>query len=59
MRACGKTWGGSKKGRRLWVSDDQAKAVKRMKADGESVAAMARATGLSRPTVYRLLAEAA
>ena len=54
-RAAGKTWGGSAKGRRLSVTDDQVKAIRRMKADGEKVAAIARATGLSRPTVYKFL----
>ncbi|WP_417745556.1 recombinase family protein [Rosistilla oblonga] len=55
-RAAGKTWGGSEKGRRLTVTDEQIATVRRMQADGESKAAMARATGLSRPTVYSILA---
>ena len=54
-RANGKTWGGSKKGRRLKVTDEQIATVKRMTSDGESKSAMARATGLSRPTVYSVL----
>ena len=55
-RASGKRWGGSQKGRRLTVTDEQVATIRRMDEEGESKAAMARATGLSRPTVYRLLA---
>lgn len=54
-RAAGKKWGGSKKGRRLKVNDEQVATIKRMAKEGESKAAMARATGLSRPTVYDVL----
>ena len=56
-RAEGKRWGGSKKGRRIKVTTEQAETVHRMKRDGAAVAAMARATGLSRPTVYSVLAQ--
>lgn len=56
-RAKGKTWGGSEKGRRIWVSEDQVNAVQRMQGEKYPIAAIARATGLSRPTVYRLLGE--
>ncbi len=54
-RARGKRWGGSQKGRRLKVTDEQMATVRRMHAEGETKVAMARATGLSRPTVYALL----
>ena len=54
-RAKGKTWGGSEKGRRIKVNDEQIRLIHRMKAEGEKVAAIARATGLSRPTVYDVL----
>jgi DNA invertase Pin-like site-specific DNA recombinase len=54
-KAKGKTWGGSKKGRRLKVTDEQVQTIRRMARDGERVAAMARATGLTRPTVYTYL----
>ncbi len=54
-RAQGKRWGGSKKGRRVKVNDEQIATIRRMHVDGEPVAAMARATGLSRPTVYSVL----
>lgn len=56
-KAQGKRWGGSEKGRRIKVNEDQIATVRRMSAEGESKAAMARATGLSRPTIYNLLAE--
>jgi DNA invertase Pin-like site-specific DNA recombinase len=56
-RAQGKRWGGSKKGRRIWVTDEQVRTVRRLKREGEKVAAIARAVGLSRPTVYRLVSE--
>jgi DNA invertase Pin-like site-specific DNA recombinase len=54
-RANGKSWGGSKKGRRLKVTDEQVQTIRRMAREGEKVAAMARATGLTRPTVYAYL----
>lgn len=54
-QAAGKTWGGSEKGRRLTVTDEQAATVKRLHKEGEKIARIARSTGLSRPTVYRLL----
>lgn len=51
----GKRWGGSAKGRRLKVTDEQVKTIRRMSGEGEKVAAIARATGLTRPTVYAYL----
>ncbi len=54
-KAAGKRWGGSKPGRRLHVTDEQATAVRRLKGEGTPIAAIARATGLSRPTVYSVL----
>lgn len=41
---------------RIKVTDEQAAQVKRLKAEGQPVAGIARATGLSRPTVYGILA---
>ena len=58
-KAKGKTWGGSKKGRRLSVTDEQVAVLRRMQGEKSGVSAMSRATGLSRPTIYRLLGEAA
>jgi DNA invertase Pin-like site-specific DNA recombinase len=54
-RRKGKRWGGSKKGWRWKVSDDQVTAIAEMKAAGKKVAHIARVTGLSRPTIYRVL----
>ena len=54
-RARGKKWGGSVKGRRVKVKDEQVTLVQRMRAEGTKIAAIARATGLSRPTIYGLL----
>lgn len=56
-RAAGKTWGGSKRGRRWKVTRLQAKTIRQLKEQGEPVAAIARTTGLSRPTVYSVLGE--
>ena len=56
-RSRGKRWGGSAKGRRLKVTVEQQLAIHRLSADGEGPAAIARATGLSRPTVYSVLSE--
>jgi DNA invertase Pin-like site-specific DNA recombinase len=55
-RATGKRWGGSMRGRRLKVTDEQIATIRRMSADGESKSAMARATALSRPTIFSVLA---
>ncbi|QOV87609.1 recombinase family protein [Humisphaera borealis] len=54
-KARGKTWGGSEKGRRLSVTDEQVRTIKRMVAEGEKITAIASATGLTRPTVYRYI----
>jgi DNA invertase Pin-like site-specific DNA recombinase len=54
-RRKGKKWGGSKKGWRWKVTDDQIEAIKEMKAAGKTVAHIARVTQLSRPTIYKVL----
>ncbi|QDV61982.1 recombinase family protein [Crateriforma conspicua] len=54
-RRQGKTWGGSKPGRLLSLSRDQVDAIIRLHGEGEPKAKIARATGVSRPTVYRIL----
>jgi DNA invertase Pin-like site-specific DNA recombinase len=54
-REAGKRWGGSPPGRRLKVTAEQETMMRRMRSEGEGVTAIARATGLSRPTVYRIL----
>jgi len=54
-RARGKRWGGSQKGRRVKVSAQQTHVIHELHLEGEKVAAIARAVGLSRPTVYSVL----
>ncbi len=54
-KAEGKKWGGSKLGRHLKVTPDQAQAITSMVDHGEPIARVARITGLSRPTIYRVL----
>ena len=51
----GKTWGGSKKGRRKKVSKDQARIIRKLKGENLPIARIAAAVGLSRPTVYSVL----
>jgi|APThiThiocy_cv2_1041547.scaffolds.fasta_scaffold89806_1 DNA invertase Pin-like site-specific DNA recombinase len=46
---------GSRKGKRLHVTTEQEAVVRRLRSEGEGVSAIARATGLSRPTVYSVL----
>jgi len=54
-RTRGVRWGGSARGRRIKVTAEQVASILRLRSDGQRIAAIARATGLSRPTVYRLL----
>jgi DNA invertase Pin-like site-specific DNA recombinase len=54
-RRKGKRWGGSKKGWRWKVTDDQLAAIQEMRAAGKKIAQIARIVGLSRPTIYRAL----
>ena len=56
--ANGKRWGGSPKGRRSKVTTEQVQAIHRLKDEGGKVAAIARATGLWRPTIYSVLGTA-
>jgi DNA invertase Pin-like site-specific DNA recombinase len=56
-RRKGKKWGGSVKGWRWKVTDEQVAVVHQMKAAGKKIAAISRATTLSRPTIYRVLKE--
>jgi DNA invertase Pin-like site-specific DNA recombinase len=57
-QANGKRWGGSKRGRRVKVTGLQLRMIQQMKQNGETVAAIARAMGLSRPTVYSVIRDA-
>ena len=59
-RAEGRCWGGSKRGRRIKVSHEQVEAILRLHKEGgknAQVTSIAKATGLSRPSVYAVLAE--
>ena len=49
------TWGGSEKGWRWRVTDEQVTAIQEMHAARAPIANFARITGLSRPTIYRVL----
>jgi DNA invertase Pin-like site-specific DNA recombinase len=54
-KAKGKKWGGSKPGWHWKVTDEQVAAVKEMHQSGKRKTAIARVTGLSRPTIDKLL----
>ena len=53
-RQAGKRWGGSQPGPRH-ITPEQIDIIRRMDLSGESKSSMMRATGLSRPTIYRAL----
>jgi DNA invertase Pin-like site-specific DNA recombinase len=55
----GVRWGGSKPGWRWKVTDEQIATIREMKAAGKKVSHIAKAMGLSRPTIYRWLNNAA
>jgi DNA invertase Pin-like site-specific DNA recombinase len=55
-RANGKCWGGSERGRRKTVSEDQVSIIRRLKSQGKPTGAIARSVKVSRPTVYAVLA---
>ena len=57
-RAKGKRWGGSKPGVRKRVTPTQELAIRSMRQAGEPITAIAAVVGLSRPTVYDVLAVA-
>ncbi len=54
-RRQGKRWGGSKPGVRKQVDEVQERTVRKMRAEGERIADIARTVGLSRPTIYAIL----
>ena len=56
-RRKGKTWGGSRKGWRWKVSEEQVEMVQRLHSEATPIATIARAVGLSRPTIYAILRE--
>ena len=54
-KAEGKTWGGRVEGSRNKATSEKAEAVHKLHKAGESISAIARTVGLSRPTVYSIL----
>jgi DNA invertase Pin-like site-specific DNA recombinase len=48
---------GSIRGRRSRATAEQIAVIRRLRSEGGEIAATARATGLSRPTIYRILSE--
>jgi DNA invertase Pin-like site-specific DNA recombinase len=56
-RMRGVHWGGAVRGRRIKVTVEQTVSIRRLRSEGQEIAAIARGTGLSRPTIYRILDE--
>ena len=56
-RERGVRWGGSVQGRRIRATVEQIAVIRHLRSEGGEIAAIARATGLSRPTIYRILGE--
>jgi len=54
-RAKGVTWGGSTEGRYLKVTREQERHILKLVDKGEKIARVARITGLSSLTIYRVL----
>ena len=54
-KAEGKTWGGSQKGRRIKVEPEKEATILKLRDERVPVAQIARAVGLSRPTVYSVI----
>ena len=57
-KANGKTWGGSEAGKRKVVTPVQERMIRQQREAGASIVSIAKAVGLSRPTIYTVLAEA-
>jgi hypothetical protein len=56
-RERGIRWGGSIRVRRIRATVEQIAVIRRLRPEGGETAATTRATGLFRPTIYRILAE--
>ena len=54
-RAAGKTWGGSRRGRLLGITVEQARTIKKLKVEGMKTTAIARSVGVDRSSIYRVL----
>jgi DNA invertase Pin-like site-specific DNA recombinase len=57
-KASGKTWGGSAMGRRCKVTNEQLAVIRQLHSEKMPIAGIARAVGLSRPTVYSAISAA-
>ena len=55
MMQRGKTWGGSPRGKRLKITDEQISQVVRLKKEGVKITAISRATGITRRHIYNIL----
>ena len=55
-RAQGKRWGGSKPGVRKKVTPEQQRIIQQLRSEGTPLTRIAKAVGLSRPTLYSVLA---
>lgn len=55
-KLAGKTLGGRRPGTRVRVTIEKERAIKKMHRDGEAVASIARTVGLSRQSIYTVLA---
>ncbi len=58
-KAQGKTWGGRKAGTRITLTVEKEELCRKLKGEGLPIAAIARNLGLSRKTVYEVLARQA
>jgi DNA invertase Pin-like site-specific DNA recombinase len=56
-RERGVRWGGSVQGRRIRATVEQIAVIRRLRSEGGEIAAVARATGLPLPTIFRILGE--
>lgn len=56
-KAKGISWGGSEKGRVYRLTPDKLTAIKTLSAQGMTIGEIARAVGLSRPTITKALAQ--
>jgi DNA invertase Pin-like site-specific DNA recombinase len=55
-REAGKSWGGRRPGTRIKVSEEKEALIVKLHGEGQPVAVIGRVTGLTRKTIYRVLA---
>ena len=56
-RAAGKKWGGRRVGTRIAVTVEKEHQIRKMARDGHKIAAISRVVGISRQTIYKVLAK--